>query len=1420
MDPAMSKTVPTYHKSLLYNNSSTLRDTYQPGQVKETGDTRETKSSLVLASSTRSLIYTSVPSKARSRIIPEQRTVSFVLDTPQPSFVLQDSRTRSSVSGIFSRTDNSSVESFDNLRPLSSLRTPSMSEVSCTKIDGAVLFSSSLAVPRKITSNLLKIPSLLSQTVPPGKEKTFKQSSGLILHTSTATSHTISSIQRAVDRQETTFRRYSHSLTDIVMPKWNSSSSNLTITSRFRATRAVSIQVLPSEMVTKVFTKSQLASPIPTEKKPNELLPTSSQQSSSFLATSAVSIQGLQSEVVNKSVHRFVNFTHSSHITITAEKVSKQSQLGSPFPTHNYLTKRLLSASSALNISSLPLGKQSSELSQFLQVSSASHKRLLNSQNLSWYVETNVNNTIWKRSLFTTLVSVVATQLHNSANTDTTVQERKQIGKLASMVTASVFITPSDMPVNSTLPLAVKRSAAFQVETYLEQSTTSSASLINLLAFTTSPNVRASIKTSTASRKLQLSTETSDPRPSLPLTFSYVGLKAGIVQTTSEVEQTSPVFQQLGLTLPSPIPQPLTSSAQQLGQITSSALHQSQLIKTTLHQPLTSSELHRSQISSALQEPQPASYAFHKSLLTSSALRQSRLTSSSLIPQLLVSTSPKQPKLTLPTLQQTLLTSFAPHQSQQALSALHQSQPTTSVPHQPQLTSLAINPSQISASALQESSPALHQSQPIPFVPHLPSLTSLTLNQSQRISSALHQQLLTSSTLNGAQIPSSAVKQLQVESSVLHPSQLKSSTSYHPLSPSSLHQSLLASSPLNQSQPTSQPQTQSYALRQSLLTPSALQQTNQQTQLTPSVLNQSQPTSLELHQAEMTLSKPYQPQSAPYALHRSLLTSSELHQPLVTSPSLHQRSPTLYKPQASSVLNRPLLTSFVLSLSQLTSFALHQHQLTSSAPHQPLSVSSDLHQSLVTSLKLQQPILTSSMLHKPQQPLPELNITEPTPSKIISPLLPSSLHRDQPLTTASLFSATPQLSVFEMSAKISLKVHAISKLTSSPSTLSSVIATSSTAQYFRSSPAFLLLSESTLSTTASASEQVALTMTTSNAPALHSLHHFSSSNSLLLPTQSLEITASYSALQNITSKVLLKRTTSSISDTSASKVKINASLYPTSSSKVHATILTPSNTAEENYDETYLVTLRGHCNNVITNSNSFKVSFIEQLSMLLYTNESDVQCHSVICGSVKVTFTVRNARTLNTTRTLMRLMDRNSLKISFKGKVYSALQITAVDNPPTRIADPSPTSPTQVRVEVAISDIDKKRIKVIAFAAGGAFFLALFIVACVIFCARMCARPGSSAEFHVRNSLRSNEFEMKRFAPVVTGKKYYRKVDYYGDTIEEREEVRSHDSDTDEGEEREVNNSSTLLRNNYLNPSYRRVNSNADTGSQSSIFYY
>lgn len=242
-----------------------------------------------------------------------------------------------------------------------------------------------------------------------------------------------------------------------------------------------------------------------------------------------------------------------------------------------------------------------------------------------------------------------------------------------------------------------------------------------------------------------------------------------------------------------------------------------------------------------------------------------------------------------------------------------------------------------------------------------------------------------------------------------------------------------------------------------------------------------------------------------------------------------------------------------------------------------------------------------------------------------------------------------------------------------------------------------------------------------------------------------------------------------------------------------------------------MVKFNGDCSNVIASIASFKKSFIQQISVLLNMNQSDVEYHSAICGSVRVTFTIRHARLTNFTKTLKLLINRKSVNISFKGNIYYAVELTIIS---------SSTQPPEMTLTTPTSDVDKKRITLIAFAVGGAFFFALFIIGCVILCARTCARRGSSAQFNIKNSFRSNEFEMKRFTPAVNGTKYYRRVDFYGDSTEEREHITTKDSDTD-GEENENQdefaNNSTLLRN---NPSYRRVLPTADNKFEPSIYFY
>ena len=205
---------------------------------------------------------------------------------------------------------------------------------------------------------------------------------------------------------------------------------------------------------------------------------------------------------------------------------------------------------------------------------------------------------------------------------------------------------------------------------------------------------------------------------------------------------------------------------------------------------------------------------------------------------------------------------------------------------------------------------------------------------------------------------------------------------------------------------------------------------------------------------------------------------------------------------------------------------------------------------------------------------------------------------------------------------------------------------------------------------------------------------------------------------------------------------------------------------------------------MITNKDAFKVEFIATVTTVLRITNSDVVVNDVICGSVDVIFTVKNARSINITGVLWMIIKNESFVIYYRGLTFTARHVEGVVEKPFISTTSAPlTSPTKDHFSTS-SDWEKKKIRFIIFALVGAVFIALFIFSLVIFSSRFCACCRKSKTFSLqRKRLSPFELELKRFT---ARRDVFLRANFYGEASgaekEDAESLAEDSCDHEEGE--------------------------------------
>jgi len=187
-----------------------------------------------------------------------------------------------------------------------------------------------------------------------------------------------------------------------------------------------------------------------------------------------------------------------------------------------------------------------------------------------------------------------------------------------------------------------------------------------------------------------------------------------------------------------------------------------------------------------------------------------------------------------------------------------------------------------------------------------------------------------------------------------------------------------------------------------------------------------------------------------------------------------------------------------------------------------------------------------------------------------------------------------------------------------------------------------------------------------------------------------------------------------------------------------------------------MVKFSGNCS-VIVNKESFKLSFIATLAHLLQLSTSDVIVRDVICGSVNVVFTIRNALNKNIKGELLAMIKNVSFVIKYDGTVFKAFDLKVISKPTATVTN----FPSSLSLPTEISKHERKKLVFIIYVLFGTIFAALFVFLLVIFLSRFCACCQRSGNLRMQKKvrLRARDFELKRFAV----RSQFLGVNYYGD---------------------------------------------------------
>ena len=176
----------------------------------------------------------------------------------------------------------------------------------------------------------------------------------------------------------------------------------------------------------------------------------------------------------------------------------------------------------------------------------------------------------------------------------------------------------------------------------------------------------------------------------------------------------------------------------------------------------------------------------------------------------------------------------------------------------------------------------------------------------------------------------------------------------------------------------------------------------------------------------------------------------------------------------------------------------------------------------------------------------------------------------------------------------------------------------------------------------------------------------------------------------------------------------------------------------------------GDCNDVTNDvkaKESFRYMVVVEVATKLGIDKSFIHVSDVRCGSIRVTVTVIGASgKANVSQELNNLVKNGNIKVTFKGKTYTAKKIEQVRPSTTQ----SPTTKAS-----------KNELAFTLYITFGALMALIFIVGIIVLIVR-CRKDRHQGSFFLTAD---TNYELRRFQGIPRARSYSR-VNYYGDPVE------------------------------------------------------
>ena len=223
-------------------------------------------------------------------------------------------------------------------------------------------------------------------------------------------------------------------------------------------------------------------------------------------------------------------------------------------------------------------------------------------------------------------------------------------------------------------------------------------------------------------------------------------------------------------------------------------------------------------------------------------------------------------------------------------------------------------------------------------------------------------------------------------------------------------------------------------------------------------------------------------------------------------------------------------------------------------------------------------------------------------------------------------------------------------------------------------------------------------------------------------------------------------TTASVGISSTARISPSSTerLPPSSSSA----LVTERPPVYEN--ETVVIVFGGDCNDVTNDvkaKESFRYVVVVEVATKLGIDKSFIHVSDVRCGSILVTVTViGTSGKANVSQELNNLVKNGNIKVTFKGKTYTAKKIEQVR--------PSTTQPPTTKAS-------KNELAFTLYITFGALMALIFVVGIIVLIVR-CRKDRHQGSFFLTAD---TNYELRRFQGIPRARNYSR-VNYYGDPVE------------------------------------------------------